>query len=157
MILHSPVMQRFVILLISLCCLGSGTTWAGPAKIVKVLPHLLDAQGRHTLAPSLYERDAYQAHLRLHPELVKTLRFNVRWKYSQHYMESIKLRLEVRGSKEPRIQVFEEKAERRSWYQRWSTFNLDEPTYKKLGEIVAWRVTLWDGDRQLAELQSFLW
>jgi hypothetical protein len=29
--------------------------------------------------------------------------------------------------------------------------------YKKLGELVAWRVTLWDGDKLLAEQKSFLW
>jgi hypothetical protein len=38
---------------------------AKPAKIVKVLPHYVDLEGRIALAPSLFERDAYQAVLRL--------------------------------------------------------------------------------------------
>jgi hypothetical protein len=29
--------------------------------------------------------------------------------------------------------------------------------FKSLGELTAWRVTLWDGDRQVGEQQSFLW
>ena len=42
---------------------------ATPCKIAKVLPQLLDDQGRHTVSPSLYGRDAYQALLREHPEI----------------------------------------------------------------------------------------
>src|SRR5439155_1231097 len=38
------------------------------AKIYKVLPTFIDKEGRHSLSPSLYERDAYQAQLRKHPE-----------------------------------------------------------------------------------------
>ena len=37
------------------------------AKISKVLPHWLDKKGRHTLSPSLFERDAYQAQLPRQP------------------------------------------------------------------------------------------
>ena len=48
---------------------------AASAKIIKVLPHLLDRDGRHTLSPSLYERDAYQAILRAHPIQRSALRF----------------------------------------------------------------------------------
>jgi len=29
--------------------------------------------------------------------------------------------------------------------------------YKKFGELLAWRVTVWDGTTQLAEQKSFLW
>jgi hypothetical protein len=29
--------------------------------------------------------------------------------------------------------------------------------FKQLGEISAWRVTLWDGAQLLAERKSFLW
>ena len=42
------------------------------ARITKVLPHLLDDKGRHTLSPSLYERDAYQAELRKNPDRYTT-------------------------------------------------------------------------------------
>jgi hypothetical protein len=29
--------------------------------------------------------------------------------------------------------------------------------YKKFGNVVAWRVTLWADDRMLGEQESFLW
>ena len=44
------------------------TAGASTGRVFKVLPHFLDTNGVHTLSPSLYERDAYQAHLRQHPE-----------------------------------------------------------------------------------------
>jgi hypothetical protein len=31
---------------------------AAEGRVIKVLPHLFDSQGRHSLSPSLYERDA---------------------------------------------------------------------------------------------------
>ena len=34
---------------------------------------------------------------------------------------------------------------------------LEGEEYKKFGELVAWRVTLWDGDKQVGEQKSFLW
>ena len=150
-------MRRLAIVFSLWVCVGWIPVAAGPAKVIKVLPHLLDAQGRNSVAPSLYERDAYQAQLRTHPEQVKSLRFDILWKYSQHYMEGIRLRLEVRGSKDPQVLVLEQAVEPRRWYKRWTSISLDEATFKKLGEVVSWRVTLWDGERSLAEQHSFLW
>ena len=144
-----------------LCCAlmvaEAGCKTGGAAKISKVLPHLLDAQGRHTPSPSLYERDAYQAHLRAHPEEVGGLRFEVQWRSTVYYLTGMKLRLELRGSKEPRVVVLEHAVEKRPWYQRWTSFELDRATFDRLGEVVAWRASLWDGDRLLAEQSSFLW
>ena len=50
---------------------------AADAKVRKVLPSLVDLEGRASLHPSLYERDAYQAYLRKNPELVGGMRFDV--------------------------------------------------------------------------------
>ena len=49
------------------------------SRISKVLPHLLDKQGLHTLSPSLLERDAYQAQLRSNPDQCSGIRFDVKW------------------------------------------------------------------------------
>ena len=130
---------------------------AASAKILKVLPHLLDEQGRHTLSPSLYERDAYQAHLREHPEKCSGLRFDVRWKATTGSLTPVRLFVEIRGGKEPKPVVIVQGIERRRWYQRWTPLTLDGESYRELGEVVAWRVSLWDGDTLLAEQKSFLW
>ena len=53
---------------------------ADGARVVKVLPHFLDLQGRHTLSPSLFERDAYQALLRKNPGQRSAVRFDVQCK-----------------------------------------------------------------------------
>src|SRR5438046_8016404 len=70
---------------------------AATARIVKVLPHLLDEKGRHTLSPSLYGRDAYQFYLREHPEKCSGVRFDVEWKANEKYSGPVKLRIELRG------------------------------------------------------------
>lgn len=127
------------------------------ARISKVLPHYLDQQGRHTVNPSLFERDAYQAYLRAHPEEVTGVRFDVQWSSTVYYTEALLLRLELRGSRTPGELVIEREIERRPWYQRWTGIDLDEESFAKLGEIVAWRATLWDGEEMLAEQRSFLW
>lgn len=125
------------------------------ARITKVLPHLLDQKGRHTLSPSLYERDAYQAHLRRNPGLRSALRFNVQWKARESAPIQLKVRVEIRGSKEAKPFVLEQRVRRAT--SRWTALTLGGEDYKKLGELVAWRATLWAGDALLAEEKSFLW
>jgi hypothetical protein len=128
-----------------------------PAKIIKVLPHLLDRDGRYSLSPSLYERDAYQALLRKNPEKCSGLWFDIQWKAKSVAGTHLKLRVEVRGSKEAKPLVLEQPVERNHWYNRWSSLRLHGDDYLKLGEVIGWRATLWEGNRLLAEQKSFLW
>jgi hypothetical protein len=136
--------------------LAAFTVRAESAWILKVLPCYLDQKGRHALHPSLYERDAYQAHLRKHPELCKALRFDVQWKGSG--LKEAVLRVEARGNLKGQLQqaVLEGKATK-GWLGNWSALNLEGEAYRNLGELTAWRVTLWSGGRQVAEQKSFLW
>jgi hypothetical protein len=130
---------------------------AATARIVKVLPCLLDNEGRHTLSPSLYERDAYQAFLRKNPDKCSGLRFDVQWKVKAADWSQLRLRLEIRGSKEGKPFVLDQPARRNHWYNRWSSLTLDGESYQKAGEVISWRATLWEGDKLLAEQKSFLW
>lgn len=130
---------------------------AGKARISKVLPHLLDAKGRHTLSPSLYERDAYQAHLRRNPDLCSALRFDIRWSGINLKRDSLKLRLELRVSGEPNKIVIEEPIKPLGVSGSWSQVTLKGEEFKQAGKLIAWRATLWEGDQEVAELKSFLW
>jgi len=130
---------------------------AGAPGIIKVLPHLLDLEGRHSLSPSLYERDAYQAVLRKNPEKSSALRFDVQWKAGAVDGSQLKLRVEIRGSKEAKPFLLERRVQRNHWYHRWSSLTLDGESYQKVGEVIAWRATLWEGDKLVAEQKSFLW
>ena len=130
---------------------------AATARIVKVLPHLLDNEGRHTLSPSLYERDAYQAFLRKNPDKCSGLRFDVQWKVKAADWSRLRLRLEIRGSKESQPLVLDRPARRNHWYNRWSSLTLDGESYQKAADVISWRATLWEGDKLLAEQKSFLW
>jgi len=138
--------------------LGAGMSVEGAsARISKVLPHLVDREGRHTLSPSLYERDAYQAHLRERPEEVRGMRFDVHWKVSRDLAEGLRLRIELRGTGQPEVITLERQVERRPWYDRWSRVLLNEETFERLGRLIAWRVSLWRGPEMIAEQRSFLW
>jgi hypothetical protein len=132
--------------------------FAGDARIVKVLPHLLDAKGRQSLSPSLYERDAYQVYLREHPIEISALRFDVQWKALKSD-QPLKLKVEVRGSKSDLSTpvAFETEVKPPQIFSKWSAITIEKKIYEQIGEIIAWKVTLWEGSEKIAEQESFLW
>ena len=137
--------------------LSAAAAPAASARIIKVLPHFLDLDGLHSLSPSLFERDAYQAFLRKTPTARSGLRFDVQWKGRS--LQHPKLRVELRGSadKNPTTALIETGLSAGGLFSRWSAATLRGPDYLKFGELIAWRLTLWDGDQQIAEQKSFLW
>jgi hypothetical protein len=130
---------------------------AATSKVVKVLPHFLDAKGRHSLSPSLYDRDAYQAHLREKPKLRSGLRFDI--EYRAVKAAQPRLRVEMRTIKEgrPQIKTLESPVKTSVYFTRWAKLGVSGEEYRQLGELNGWRVTLWDGDQLLGERRSFLW
>jgi len=153
-------MRRLLLLIL---VLGSFMFAAGAGavsgKIVKVLPHFMDQQGRHTRSPSLFDRDAYQAWLRQHPEKRSGIRYDIQWKAKDPQSE-LKLRIELRGVAEgklPKEKTFEKSVKADSGWSRWTDLAVKGDDYKALGEVTAWRVTLWDGDTLVDEQTSFLW
>ncbi len=143
--------------IILIFCLGfaAPSMEAAPGRIKKVLPHYLDAEGRHTLSPSLYERDAYQELLRQNPEKRHGLRFDVHWKAPSKSI--LLLRIEMRGARgtEPTDHVLSRPFVSRGG--QWSSLAVEGENYKQFGELIAWRATLWDGEKLVDEYKSFLW
>ncbi len=136
--------------------------WFGPSaqaasQIVKVLPQYLDREGRHAVSPSLYDRDAYQLHLRRHPEERAGVRFAIQWKGPRS--ASLTLRVEMRGArgKTTTKAVLEQPVQRRGFFSNWSSLKLAGAEYQEFGELVAWRATLWNGSEQVGAQTSFLW
>jgi hypothetical protein len=135
------------------------TASASSGKIVKVLPHFLDAKGRHALSPSLFDRDAYQAQLRAHPEQRSAIRYDIRWRARPSW-GAVKLKLELRGiteGKTRRERTLEKIVDSGEGGSGWAGLALTGDEYRAFGEVIAWRVTLWDGDTLLSEQKSFLW
>ena len=149
--------MRALCLALSLALLPCLAAPAATAKVVKVLPHFLDREGRVALSPSLYERDAYQALLRSNSERRSGRRFDVQWKASTQ--APLTLRLELRGvqQEKPTTATIETVVKHRRLFSQWARITLTGKEYRELGELRAWRVTLWDGNTQLAEQKSFLW
>ncbi len=157
-------MRIRVCLLLSLCFLGGAfaNVFAGPRepRLIKVLPHLLDANGLHAISPSLLERDAYQAHLRDHPELVSNLRFDVNWRLDQAHSSGLELRVEVRFGKGDAIKTLKATAPvvtKKKRRRGWTSVLMDPEEYAPESQLIAWRVTLWRGEQHIASQTSFLW
>ena len=154
-------MRRFFFLVIAaLIGFASLSAFAATGRVAKVLPHFLDLKGRHSLSPSLYDRDAYQSQLRQHPEQRSALRFDVLWR-ARGANARLKLRAELRGTASgnlPREQTLEtEITPGNGSVSRWTSLKLAGAEYKEFGEVTAWRVTLWDGEQLVGEQKSFLW
>jgi hypothetical protein len=152
--------MRRPILILALCCWVSAAASAATARVIKVLPQFLDLKGRHALSPSLYDRDAYQVYLRLHTNDISGMRFAVQWEASGASATPLTLRVEIRGITHgdlpPKI-VLEQEVKRGGWFSHWASLPLTGSDYKKIGEVTAWRSTLWNGDLLLSEQKSFLW
>ncbi len=133
---------------------------AATGRVFKVLPHFLDLKGRHTLSPSLYERDAYQAYLLNHPFDRSGMRFDVQWKTKGEPAGPLKLRLELRGlaiGDLPGEFLLEQAVQPSGWFSHWTGLSLTGDDYKNFGKVTAWRVSLWENDQLLGEQKSFLW
>jgi hypothetical protein len=153
-------MRRFLRAgLVTIALLAAASAGAAIGRIHKVLPHYLDAQGHHSISPSLFDRDAYQARLRQNPELRSGMRFDINWRVRSVKQTNFRLKLELRGIAQgnlPRQKTLERQVTGGS-SARWAQIRLAGEDYRELGEITAWRVTLWEGDELLAEQASFLW
>jgi len=142
---------------------GASRAAAAPAaksgRVVKVLPLFLDLKGHDAISPSLFDRDAYQARLRQHTNEISAIRFDVLWKASNLKGAKLKLRAELRGIGEhglPRRTVLEKEVTP-GFFRSWTSLTLGGDDLRKFGSLVAWRVTLWNGDQLLGEQKSFLW
>jgi hypothetical protein len=135
-------------------------SFGATGRVIKVLPHFLDLKGRVALSPSLYDRDAYQVELREHPEKRSGIRFDMQWRTRGAVWSDLKLRVELRGvaqGEAPKQMVLERDLEGGGLFSHWTSMTLVGQEYKTLGEVTAWRVTLWEGTDLLGEQKSFLW
>ena len=129
------------------------------ASVIKVLPHLLDLKGRASLAPGLFQRDAYQGQLRKDPKLVSGMRFNVQWKAkgipADELVIKVSLKTSGRSPNDP-LEFTAPVRGNRKW-GRWSSIAYDGQLFKDNGQVLAWKVELRRGETSVATQTSFLW
>lgn len=155
-------MRQFVAaLLIASALAMAPSASAASGSLLKVLPEFLDLKGRNSVSPSLYERDVYQATLRLHPERRSGMRFYIQWRSKKPVWEPLLARVELRGiaqGKLPRELALERSVPNPGGpLTHWTDLTLSGDQYKELGSVTAWRVTLWEGQTLVGKEQSFLW
>jgi hypothetical protein len=81
----------------------------------------------------------------------------VQWKASKS--PDLAMKVEMRGicTNKATTVTLETALGKQSWFSTWTEIAIKGDEYKQFGEMVAWRVTLWDGKTQLAEQRSFMW
>ena len=149
---------RWTLILTVVAFAGVSTSAAADSvKIKKVLWFYLDKEGRQSLSPSLFDRDAYQAELRSNPAKRSGLRFDVQWVAPAG--ADLVLRVEMRGAvgTTNTTATAQGRVKKNGPFSRWTRLKLSDEEYGKLGELVAWRATLHQGDLLVAEHKSFLW
>ncbi len=152
-------MRQALLILVLLGSLAASAGDAMTGHIVKVLPLFLNLKGQDALTPSLYDRDAYQVHLRAHTNEVSGIRFDVLWSTSNANNTNLTLRLELHGvgpGGVPR-QTTLEQAVTPHYFRHWTSFKLADDDFKNFGHVVAWHATLWSDKTLLSEQKSFLW
>lgn len=137
----------------------SGACLAAEGRIYKVLPSLLDTEQRQSLAPSLFERDAYQAYLRKHPAKIGGRRFDVHWSVHGPGGDALTLRLELRTANRAPAEplVFDTPIDATRHRRGWVQVRMDATAFKEAGEVTSWRARLMAGEKVIAEQASFLW
>src|SRR5256885_11162249 len=133
-------------------------SFGATGRVIKVLPHFLDLQGRAALSPSLYDRDAYQVVLREHPEKRSGIRFDMQWKTKGPAWSDLKLRVELRGVAQgnlPKQMVLERDLAAIGLFSHWTSMTLKGEEYKAPGERNPLPLTLWEGEQQVSEQRSF--
>ena len=131
---------------------------AADQRVIKVLPHLLDKDGAHTVSPSLFDRDAYQSWLKENPDHQTGVRYDIHWRSAKPGKFELKLELLGRVEKgQIKRRTVEGKVSVQRSKSQWTALSLTGEDFKQFGPIVAWRVSLWQGDQLVAKHQSFLW
>jgi hypothetical protein len=98
--------------------------------------------------------------LRQNPQKRSGMLYEVHWKAKGKVSAPLRLQLEVRGMAEgnlPRQFVLKKAVRSGGWFGHWTGLVLSGQQCKELGEVTAWRVSLWEGERLLGEQESFLW
>ena len=156
--------MRRLCLCLAILCLTALPARPAPApaaagKVIKALPQFLNQKGQTALSPSLFERDAYQTWLRKHPSERTGLRLAVQWKARGVDWSKLKLRAELRGVLGNSLTPPPSKCQstRKAVSASEQNLKIDGEDFKQFGQLVAWRVTCWEGDQQIASQQSFLW
>jgi len=156
---HKFSIWLLIALFLALVSLPSFASDTITGRVIKVLPLFLDTNGVDAPSPSLFDRDAYQAQLRRHPKQVSAMRFDILWKTQNSADQSLTLRAELRGVGDhalPTLVTLQTNLVLKP-SRHWTSLAIGGADYKYFGSLVAWRVTLWNGDIMLGEQKSFLW
>lgn len=141
-------------------CATENKVSRGGCSVLKVNRTLLDEKGYETdVVGDLKGEAAYQYVLRHEPRRQTGARFHIKWK-APRKTDQLRLVLDLQGlnasNESTRDSISRSFPDRDDWAE-WTTIDVTGAQFKKLGTIMAWRVTIHSGDRIMAELPSANW
>jgi hypothetical protein len=157
---RSLVLSSLTLLLFLSSCATENTVSRGGFAILKVNRTLFDNKGYETKeVGELKEEAVYQYELRHHPELQRGARFHIKWK-APRGSAPFRLVLDVQGLTADNVSTrgtFTQDYPEHDGWAEWATMDISGKEFKRLGTIMAWRISLYKGDRVMAELPSGNW
>lgn len=156
-------MRRFWMFFLVATMLWTGTSVGyaeGRIRVTKALVHYLDLNGKHTLSPSPFERDCYQAILRLNREKCSTMCFDIQWRNTlTDFGDDLTITVEARagGVDSEVVSVTQPIRGKKSIWSHWTRVKLSEEDFERLQTVSAWRILIRDGNDLVEEFRSFMW
>ncbi len=130
-------------------------------EIVKVNHELLDKDGNtHQEIGDLKSKAKYQNQLE-GSENVSGLRFLIHWATPHADIQNFIVKLETRGldagSSRESVQTWVKAYPKTENASGWAILDIKDDQVKRLGKLMAWKVTLLENSKSMATRKSFLW
>jgi hypothetical protein len=129
-------------------------------EIAKVNHAFLDHDGRTADEPGDFVSKArYQRKMSSSPELTG-MRFHIHWRAPVE-LKNFTVKLEVRGldagSGNEIVETLTKIYPKTENHSGWAIIDITDNTWKKLGKLMAWRVTLLQDGEEMTAKKSFTW
>jgi len=130
-------------------------------KISKVNVEYVDAQGNTTSAiGDQVEKARYQRQLE-HSGKYSAIRYYILWKAPSTPTPDLAIKLEARGmdveSGREGVETLTKTYPQKGHFSGWAILDIQGEALKKFGRPRAWKATILQGNRSMAERKSFTW
>lgn len=128
--------------------------------IKKVNHEFVDLQGNATdviadsVAKARYQKDLEGQH-------VTGMRFHIHWTAPSTLKEDLTVKLDIQGydagALQSNVQSFSKVYTKVEGFSGWAVLDITESTFKRMGKMMAWKVTLLHDGHAMAARKSFTW
>ena len=157
-----PAVRTSLLLTIGFCLCLPWLARADPGyEIGKVNHELIDKEGHtHAEIADLVAKARYQGELADSGKAIG-IRFIVHWKAPSTLMSDLVVKVEARGldagTQAEVVETLLKTYDKVPGPNGWAFLDLQNEAYKRLGKLMAWKVTLLHDNQPMASRKSFTW